>query len=192
MSFGHYEPGGDDFPGRIAHTVFLLRKYGVSEYLGLSDEFMSKAVDSGIAYLITAQSILVVIALWATIAMAGSEDRPDKTRIIHAVMIYMAFNMIVSFALLTIKTAACCGSVTALSRAEKQLRCWDRRSGASRFGLGRRVGWSLARPRSDSATPQKPDACRPGRHEAPRLIPHCAARPRVTLAEASWSTPYSA
>ena len=106
VSFGHYEPGGDDFPGRIAHTVFLLRNYGVSEYLGLSDEFMSKAVDSGIAYLITTQSILVVIALWATIAMAGSEDRPDKTRIIHAVMIYVGFNMMVSFALLTIKTAA--------------------------------------------------------------------------------------
>lgn len=106
VSFGHYEPGGDDFPGRIAHTVFLLRSYGVSEYLGLSDEFMSKAVDSGIAYLITTQSILVVIAIWATIAMAGSEDRPDKTRIIHAVMIYVGFNMMVSFALLTIKTAA--------------------------------------------------------------------------------------
>ncbi len=106
VSFGHYEPGGDDFSGRIAHTVFLLRNYGLSEYLGLSDDFMSTAVDSGIAYLITTQSIFVVIALWATIAMAGSQDRPDKTRIIHAVMIYVAFNMMVSFALLTIKTAA--------------------------------------------------------------------------------------
>jgi putative polymerase len=106
VSFGHYEPGGDDFPGRIAHTVFLLSNYGLSEYLGLSDEFMSKAVDSGIAYLITTQSIFVVIALWATIAMTGAEDRPDKTRIIHGVMIYVALNMMVSFALLTIKTAA--------------------------------------------------------------------------------------
>jgi len=106
VSIGHYEPGGDDFPGRIAHTVSLLSNYGLPEYLGLSDEFMSKAVDSGIAYLITTQSIFVVIALWATVAMTGTEDRPDKTRIIHAVMIYVGLNMMVSFALLTIKTAA--------------------------------------------------------------------------------------
>lgn len=129
VSFGHYEPGGDDFPGRIAHTIILLRNYGPSEYLGVSDEFMSKAVDSGIAYLITTQSIFVVIAFWATIAMAGSEDRPDKTRIVHAVMIYVSLNMMVSFALLTIKTAAlmwfCYGALqgrktTPLLRLEKR------------------------------------------------------------------------
>ncbi len=106
VGFGNYEPGGDDFPGRIAHTVYLLRTYGLPEYLGLSDELISKAVDSGIAYLITTQSIFVVIALLATIALAASDDRPDKTRIVHAVMIYIAVNMMVSFGLLTIKTAA--------------------------------------------------------------------------------------
>ena len=106
VHFGHFQPGGDDFPGRIAHTIYLLTSYGTSEFLGLSDEFMSKAVDSGIAYLITTQSIFVVVALWATIVLAGSEDRSDKTRFTHAVCIYIAMNMMVSFALLTIKTAA--------------------------------------------------------------------------------------
>ena len=106
VSFGHFEPGGDDFPSRIAHTVYLLRNYDLPEFLGLSDTFMSKAVDSGIAYLVTTQSIFVVVAMWATIGMSGSEDRPDKSRIVHAAMIYVALNMMVSFALLTIKTAA--------------------------------------------------------------------------------------
>lgn len=106
VSYGDFQPGGDDFPGRIAHTVYLLRGYDIFEYLGVSDEFMSKAVDSGIAYLITTQSVFLVIAIWLTIALTSAEDRPDKTRIVHAVMIYVAFNMMVSFALLTIKTAA--------------------------------------------------------------------------------------
>ncbi len=106
VHFGHFQPGGDDFKGRIAHTVYLLTNYGMAEFLGLSDEFMSKAVDSGIAYLITTQSIFVVVAIWATIVMAASEDRPDKNRFTHAVCIYIALNMMVSFALLTIKTAA--------------------------------------------------------------------------------------
>ena len=106
VSFGHFVPGGDDFPSRIAHTVYLLRDYGLSEYLGVSDEFMSKAVDSGIAYLITTQSVFIVIAIWATVGLSSPEDRPDKSRIVHAAMIYVALNMMVSFALLTIKTAA--------------------------------------------------------------------------------------
>ena len=106
VSFGHFEPGGDDFPSRIAHTVYLLRDYDLPEFLGVSDALMSKAVDSGIAYLITTQSIFVVVAIWATIGMSASEDRPDKSRIVHAAMIYVALNMMVSFALLTIKTAA--------------------------------------------------------------------------------------
>ena len=56
--------------------------------------------------MITTQSIFIVIALWLTIALTSAEDRPEKTRIVHAVMIYVAMNMMVSFALLTIKTAA--------------------------------------------------------------------------------------
>ena len=103
---GHFEPGGDDFPSRIAHTVNLLSIYGLPEYLGVSDELLSKAVDSGIAYLVTTQSIFVVVAIWAVIGLSPSEDRPDKSRIVHAAMIYVALNMMVSFALLTIKTAA--------------------------------------------------------------------------------------
>ena len=106
VAIGHFEPGGDDFPGRIAHTVYLLSNYETAEFLGLSDKFMSKAVDSGIAYLITTQSIFVVVALWAAIVVTASENRPDKTRYTHAVCIYIALNMMVSFALLTIKTAA--------------------------------------------------------------------------------------
>lgn len=104
-AFG-FQPGGDDFPGRIAHTVYLLQAYGPWDVLGLSDRFMSKAVDSGIAYLITTQSIFLVMILWATLGLAGRTDQPAQIRFLHAAMIYISLNMMVSYALLTIKTAA--------------------------------------------------------------------------------------
>ena len=106
VTIGHFEPGGDDFPGRIAHTVYLLSDYGMPEFLGVSEKYLAKAVDSGIAYLITTQSIFVVVALWAVIVATASEDSPDKIRYTHAVCIFVALNMMISSSLLTIKTSA--------------------------------------------------------------------------------------
>ncbi len=106
VTIGHFKPEGDDFPGRIAHTVYLLSNYGSAEYLGVSDEFLTKAVDSGVAYLITTQSIFVVVALWAVIVVTASENSPDKVRYTHAVCIFIALNMMISSSLLTIKTSA--------------------------------------------------------------------------------------
>ena len=132
VAIGHFEPGGDDFPGRIAHTVYLLSNYETAEFLGFSDRFMSKAVDSGIAYLITTQSIFVVVALWAAIVVTASEDRPDKIRYTHAVCIYIGLNMMVSFALLTIKTAAMMwfiyGSLQERDPIRPKIRAFTRRS----------------------------------------------------------------
>ena len=135
--FGHYQPGGDDFPGRIAHTVYLLRQYGVPEFLGLSDEYMSKAVDSGLAYVITTQSIFIMLVLWALIVLAAS-DTPQQTRYTHALCLYLASNLMVSFALLTIKTAALLwfiyGSLQARPNAKTP-------ATQSRPARGKPVGW---------------------------------------------------
>lgn len=106
VGLAHFKPGGDDFPGRIAHTVYLLGQFGPAELLGVSDEYMSKAVDSGLAYLITTQSIVLVVILWAFIVIEAKQNNLAQIRYTHAVSLYIAFNMMVSFSMLSIKTAA--------------------------------------------------------------------------------------
>lgn len=98
--------GGDDFPGRIAHTVDLLQRYGIADYLGLADTHLSEAVDSGVAYLIITQSVLGLIVLWTFIALTSREETVEQRRLVHVVCLYLALNMLVSFSFISIKTAA--------------------------------------------------------------------------------------
>jgi putative polymerase len=103
-----FHAGSDDFPGRIAHTVELLQRFGPAEFLGVSNEteLLSQAVDSGIAYMIMTQSILAFAILWIFIVFGSAERTRDQIRFTHATGIYLSLTMMVSFAFLTIKTAA--------------------------------------------------------------------------------------
>ncbi|MFA5951576.1 MAG: polysaccharide biosynthesis protein GumE [Hyphomicrobium sp.] len=98
--------GLDDFKGRVAHTVMLLQSYDLPELLGISNRFLDKAVDSGLAYLISTQSLVGVILLWTAVIFASKEDTPDQARFTHALAIYLALSMTVSYSLLSIKSAA--------------------------------------------------------------------------------------
>lgn len=98
--------GADDFPGRIAHTVDLIKMYDLQEWLGVSQRYLTLAVDSGLAYLITTQSIFGVLIIWLFIVFAARERTPEQIRFTHGLCIYLALTMMVSFSLLTIKTAA--------------------------------------------------------------------------------------
>jgi putative polymerase len=100
------QAGGDDWAGRLAHTVELLGQFDLPEYLGISNEFLDQAVDSGLAYLITTQSILGVAILWAFIVFCSRDDTPEQVRFTHAVCVFLALTLMVSFAFLSIKTAA--------------------------------------------------------------------------------------
>lgn len=100
------EPGTDDFPGRLAYTVELIRSYDVAEILGLSNELVAKAMDSGAAYLITTQSLPGLLLLWAYITLAPREDTAEQVRFTHAASLYLALSMMVSYSFLTIKTGA--------------------------------------------------------------------------------------
>jgi putative polymerase len=100
------KPGSDDFPGRLAYTVDLLRTYDVPEILGLSNELIPKSMDSGAAYLITTQSLPGLLLLWAYIAWLPREDTPEQVRFTHAIALYLALSMMVSYSFLTIKTGA--------------------------------------------------------------------------------------
>jgi len=107
-SLGHFQPGEDNFSGRIAHTVDLLSQFGLDEYLGVSDQpkLLSQAVDSGVAYLIITQSVLAFAALWTFIVLGSAERNREQIRFTHATAIYLSLVMMVSYAFLTIKTAA--------------------------------------------------------------------------------------
>jgi putative polymerase len=105
---GGFLAGSDDLPGRIAHTVELLLRFDAAEFLGLSDDqtSLSQAVDSGIAYLVMTQSAPVVAILWLFITFGSAERTREQMRFTHGTAIYLSLTMMVSFALLTIKTAA--------------------------------------------------------------------------------------
>ncbi len=100
--------GTDDFPGRVAHMVDLLGRFGAAEIAGISTNqvLLAESVDSGLDYLILTQSILGVVLLWLFLAVAIPERRADQARFKHAALIYLALVMMVSFAFLSIKTAA--------------------------------------------------------------------------------------
>jgi putative polymerase len=102
------QSGSDDFIGRIAHTMELLKRFSLAEYVGLSTDrtLLAEAVDSGFAYLILTQSLVGLAAIWLVVAFAARNATPEQVRFAHATCIYLSFSMMVSFAFLTVKTAA--------------------------------------------------------------------------------------
>jgi len=108
VHFDGFQQGGDDFAGRVAHTVDLLRQLGPAELFGVSNDqqLLSQAVDSGIAYLIITQSILGFTILWTFIVFGFSETEPDQVRFANAIGLYLSLTMMVSWSFLTIKTAS--------------------------------------------------------------------------------------
>jgi putative polymerase len=112
VSYLGLKAGPDNFSGRLAHTVTLLRDYGLPEFLGISETYMSKAVDSGLAYLISTQSLLGVIVLWLCISLYTDEKTREALIFKMATALYLSLSMLVSFAFLSIKTAAIVWFVT--------------------------------------------------------------------------------
>ncbi|ACA15601.1 GumE protein [Methylobacterium sp. 4-46] len=98
--------GSDDFPGRVAWTVDLLHVYDVPEFLGLSDKLIYKAVDSGVSYIITTQSLLGLALFWLYCTFSTAYRNRAQIRYAHALCLYVAFNSLVSYGFLSIKTAS--------------------------------------------------------------------------------------
>ncbi len=98
--------GNDDFVGRVAWTTDLLGTYDISEFLGMSERFMEQAVDSGIGYIITTQSIFGLVLFWILCSCCSRYETREQICFNHALCIYVCFNSLVSYGFLTIKTAA--------------------------------------------------------------------------------------
>lgn len=98
--------GSDDFFGRVAHTITLLQNFDAASWLGVSNEHVVSAMDSGIAYLVTTQSIMGVTLIWIAVTAFLSSTTSTQRRFTYAFAIYVSLSLLVSYSLLTIKTAA--------------------------------------------------------------------------------------
>ncbi len=96
----------DNFMGRLAWCVKVLGKYDVADWLGMSNTWLVEAYDSGIAYMIATQSFISVILFWGLVVMGARTGRPEQSRYLHALCLYIVLTMLVSYSLFSIKTAA--------------------------------------------------------------------------------------
>ena len=96
----------DDIGGRVARTVELLQRFDLAAWLGAANEHLVPAMDSGIAYLIATQSIIATMVFWVFIACASRQETIEQKRYLNAAMLYLSLTMLVSYSMLTIKTAA--------------------------------------------------------------------------------------
>ncbi|MEZ5923165.1 MAG: polysaccharide biosynthesis protein GumE [Hyphomicrobiaceae bacterium] len=100
------DPRADDFTGRIAYCVQLLSRYELMDWLGLSDQFVGPAADSGIAYMVTTQSLIGVVLLFTLLVLSADQSRPEQIRYLHAASVLAVLTLLISYSLFSIKTAA--------------------------------------------------------------------------------------
>jgi putative polymerase len=100
-----WNPLNDDFPGRIARgmkRLFLLDWHDVG---GFSVPTPALA-DSGIAYLVMAQSLVGVVMLQLFLYVQPELKRPEQRLVLHGTALTFALSILVSISMLSIKTAA--------------------------------------------------------------------------------------
>lgn len=106
VTLGHLSTEGDDFPTRTAGSVTALSEMGFVDWLGGHTSYAYQVMDSGIAYLLYSQSIIGATVIWIAIS-CGLPQRNRPTIIYaHATSIYVALNLLVSYSMFSIKTAA--------------------------------------------------------------------------------------
>ena len=84
----------------------LLTRFDIWEWIGNSDRLVGSVLDSGIAYTITTQSIFGLTAFWVFLVLNAAERTPEQIKYLHAICLYIALTLLVSYSLFSIKTAA--------------------------------------------------------------------------------------
>jgi putative polymerase len=105
VMLGGFHTGEDDFEGRLAHTVAVLANFDRLDWLGLSSKQLLASMDSGLAYLIISQSLPGLAMLWAFIFFPTKNIAYDRLFYSHAIALYLSVTMMVSYSIVTIKTA---------------------------------------------------------------------------------------
>ena len=106
VSWAQLTPGGDDFPTRTAGSIVDLSQMDVLALLGAEGSYAYQVMDSGIAYLLYSQSVIGAAAIWIVVAL-GLPQR-DRASIVfsHTASIYVVLNLLISYSMFSIKTAA--------------------------------------------------------------------------------------
>lgn len=99
-------PIGDDFPSRTAGSIAALSRMRWEDLMGFSTYFAYQVMDSGISYLVYSQSLLGALVIWSFVAFGLPQgDRPSAV-MAHAVSLYLTLNLMISYSVFSIKTAA--------------------------------------------------------------------------------------
>ena len=97
---------GDDFSGRLAGSIDFLTSLDIATLLGSHPERSAFGLDSGISYFIITQSVFGPAAIWLFVCLVPRYRDRRSTIFVHSICIYIAFNLLVSYSLFSIKTAA--------------------------------------------------------------------------------------
>ena len=97
---------GDDFSGRLAGSIDFLTSLDITTLLGSHPERSAFGLDSGISYFIITQSVFGPAAIWLFVCLVPRYHDRRSTIFVHSICIYIAFNLLVSYSLFSIKTAA--------------------------------------------------------------------------------------
>jgi putative polymerase len=101
-----WSPALDDFQGRTARSIALLYSLTAASVFGVDPGAASMALDTGIAYFLITQSFLALFLLWGSVSFLHSQDTRASTVLVHSICLYVALNLLVSYSLFSIKTAA--------------------------------------------------------------------------------------
>ena len=102
----HISPAGDDFPSRTAGSITALSHIDAAGLLGYSGPFSYSVMDSGIAYLVYSQSLCGAVLIWTFVALGMPQQERAARIMLHAVSLYFALNLLISYSVFSIKTAA--------------------------------------------------------------------------------------
>ncbi|HEY3699404.1 MAG TPA: hypothetical protein VGK97_08740 [Spongiibacteraceae bacterium] len=125
VQFAGAERATDDFIGRIFYTFNALHSLSTEMLLGLRYDLATKFMDSGLAYFLVSQSLLMLIILmiYYSIGIVGnnSESRIYK----NSIMIAWSLSLLISNSLFSIKVAAMMwfllGALVGTSRSSARL-----------------------------------------------------------------------
>lgn len=114
------EAGPDNFTGRLAHTVDLLSRMELSDWLGASNRLLEPAEDSGVVYLIITHSILGLALFWLVNVLSLPERTWAQKSYKNSLFLYLSLTMMVSYSFTSIKTAALLWFIYGVLIAQRQ------------------------------------------------------------------------
>lgn len=97
---------GDNLPGRLAGSIDFLANLDMMTLLGAGVNQAPDSADSGISYFLITQSIFGLAAVWLFICLVPRYHDRRSTILVHSICLYFSGNLLVSYSLFSIKTAA--------------------------------------------------------------------------------------